>query len=234
MDRDALASAGFELDAAEHARLAAFVRLLLAANERINLTATRDEAAFWGQHVCDSLALLPLIQEATPRTLADIGTGGGLPGLPLACVCPELHVTLVDARQKKLAVLDEIIAALGLANVTSCWGRAEDLAYDPAHREHYDVATARAVGDLRTTIEYASGLLKPAGQAWFFRSVHQLEDDLARAEKAAGRCRLSLIETRTYRLPEPHGERAVAVYHKDRPLPPSLPRRQGRPKSDPL
>jgi 16S rRNA (guanine527-N7)-methyltransferase len=234
MDRQTLAAAGFELEDQEFARLDTFVTRLLDENTRINLTATRDPDEFWKLHICDSLALLPLIGEQQPRTLLDVGSGGGLPGIPLACVCPQLEVTLLDARQKKLDAITRIIEPLGLQNVRVCWARAEDRAHDPDAREHFDAVTIRAVGDLRTAVEYVAGFVRPGGHAWFFHSTRELDETLSRAARAANRCRLSLIESRLYHLPEPHGERAIVVGRKDRVLPASLPRRQGRPKSDPL
>ncbi|MBN2448302.1 MAG: 16S rRNA (guanine(527)-N(7))-methyltransferase RsmG [Phycisphaerae bacterium] len=229
-----LAAAGFELSADEHARLDRYVRLLLDENTRLNLTGTRDAADFWRAHVCDSLALLPLIGEREPRTLLDLGTGGGLPGIPLACVCPELSVTLMDSTQKKLVALERVIAALELENAVTLCGRAEALAHDPKHRESFDAVVVRAVGDLRICIEYAAGFVKPGGQAWFYRSCQSAEQDVTPAEHAASRCRMTRVETRIYALPGPHGERAFVIYRKDRDLPKSLPRAVGKPKLQPL
>jgi len=234
MTQTELAAAGFELSDAEHVRLTRFVELLRAENERVNLTGTRDPRDLWSLHVCDSLALLPLIDEHRPARLLDLGTGGGLPGLVVACVCPGIHVTLLDATQKKLVALGRITAELGLTNAATLWGRAETLAHQPAHREQYDAVTVRAVGDLRVCLEYATGFLRPGGHGWFYRSRRSAEEDAAPAERAANRCRLTQLDTRLYLLPEPHGERALMVYHKDRGLPASLPRAVGRPRSEPL
>jgi 16S rRNA (guanine527-N7)-methyltransferase len=234
MTREQLLAAGFELSEDEHARLARFVALLLDENTRINLTGTRTADELWPRHICDSLALLPLIGEWQPRRVLDLGTGGGLPGIPLACVCPDVHVTLLDATQKKLAALGRIVAALELPNVRCLWGRAELLAHDPLERETYDAVITRAVGPLRVSLEYAAGFVKPNGAAWCYLSERGVAEELGPAENAANRCRLTLRETRAYTLPEPHGTRVFAVYHKDRPLLASLPRRSGNIRSQPL
>ena len=234
MNREELAQAGFELDDAEHALLQRYVELLLDENARVNLTGTRAAEGLWGQHVCDSLALLGLIADLQPQSLIDVGTGGGLPGLVIACVCPRLRVTLMDATKKKLDALERMAAALDLNNVATLWGRAEALAHNSAHRERYDAATVRAVGDLRTCVEYATGFVKPGGQAWFFRSVASAAEDVELALKAANRCRMTHLETRVYQLPEPHGQRALLHYRKDRELLKSLPRAVGTPKAKPL
>lgn len=234
MDRDALAAAGYELSEAEHARLAKYVDLLLAENQRANLTGTREPAALWGLHICDSLALLPLIDGLGATTLLDVGTGGGLPGLPIAAVCPDLRVTVVDSTQKKLAAIERMAAALDITNLNTLWGRAETLAHDRAHRESYDAVTARALGPLPVALELCAGFVRVGGQCWLFRSVQSATDDVVPAQPAADKCYLSHVETRAYALPEPHGQRAFVMYQKDKPLRPSLPREPGRPKSHPL
>ena len=232
--REELAAAGFELSETEYTLLDRFVTRLLDENSRINLTATRSPRAFWGLHVCDSLGLLCRLGEITVQKLIDVGTGGGLPGIVIACVCPEIQVTLLDSTRKKLEALERIIADIGLTNCQTAWGRAESLGHDPKFREQYDAATVRAVGELRTVIEYAAPFVRVDGECWFFRSVQAVNDDIEAATRAAGRYRLSLVEARGYQLPEPHGQRALAIYHKDQPLLKSLPRSPGKPKREPL
>jgi 16S rRNA (guanine527-N7)-methyltransferase len=232
--REELIAAGFELSEAEYALLDRFVTRLLDENTRINLTATREPAAFWGLHVCDSLALLSRLSEFPVKRLIDVGTGGGLPGIVIACVCPEIEVTLLDSTRKKLEALQRVTVDLGLTNCRMAWGRAELLGHDKAYREQFDAASVRAVGELRAVIEYAAPFVRVEGECWFFRSVQAVNDDIDQAQRAAGRYRLSLIEARGYQLPQPHGERALAIYRKDRPLLKSLPRSPGKPKREPL
>lgn len=232
--RDELAAAGFELSAAEYDLLDRFVTRLLDENTRINLTATREPRTFWGLHICDSLGLLSRLSEIEVKRLIDVGTGGGLPGIVIACVCPQIQVTLLDSTRKKLDALERILSDLGIKNCQTAWGRAELLGHDSTHREQYDAATVRAVGELRTVIEYAAPFVRVDGECWFFRSVQAVNDDIDAATRAAGRYRLSLLEARGYQLPDPHGQRALAIYQKDRPLLKSLPRNPGKPKREPL
>ncbi len=237
MTREELATAGYELSEAEHDRLAAFVRLLLEHNAQLNLTAATSADAFWRAHVCDALALLSFVGDtsaARVTRLIDVGSGNGVPGLVLACVAPQFEVTLLDARKKKLLVLEAIARELGLSAVQTVWARAEDAARHAQHREQSDVATARAVGGLRTVLELTSGFVRPGGRVWLFRSVHDLEAEIEQAQRAAGRCRLSLQTTQGYALPPPHGDRVLLNYEKDRPLPAGLPRSAGRPKTNPI
>lgn len=224
MTREQLEKAGFHVGDAEYARLSRFVELLLAENERTNLTAVRDAAGVWALHVCDSLTLLPLVGRFKPRTVVDLGTGGGVPGLPLACVLPEVQFTLIDATRKKIEAVERIGRGLGLANCRYVWGRGEALAHEPPHRERYDVVIARAVASIDDLARYASGLVRPGGQAWFMKSCQAAEAERRAAERATTRLQLIYRATETVRLPEPHGERAILVYEKRGTLPSGLPK----------
>ncbi len=244
MTHEELTAAGHDVSPAAYARLVRFVAALLAENEVLNLTAARDAADVWRVHICDSLALRPCVTPEDPAHLAeprsgaprllDLGSGGGLPGIPLACVCEMLHVTLLDATRKKVDALRRVIAAVGLDNAEAVWGRAETLAHDPAHRERYDVVAARAVATLPVLIEYAAGFVRPDGYAWFHKSQSAADAEGAAAEAAAQACKLAYADTRRYRLPGEPTERVLVGYRKTEPLPPHLPRRPGRAKKRPL
>ena len=234
MNKEELASAGFEMETKAYARLVRFVELLLRENQRLNLTAIRDTDEVWRLHVCESLALLPLIRELRPRRLLDLGTGGGIPGIPLACVCDDLEVTLLDATRKKLDAVGRIVAELELSNVETLWGRAETLAHEQAYREQFDVVTARAVAALPTLVEYAAGFVRVGGQCWFAKSVDAVEREVEDARRAAEGCALRHVKTHRFTLPGGHGERAIVVYEKHGCLGTDLPRSQGRPRRKPL
>ena len=229
-----LTAAGCDVSAAAHQRLSGFVELLLEENRHLNLTAVRDAQTAWVTHVCDSLALLPLIRDRRPATLLDLGSGGGLPGIPLACVADDVHVTLLDATRKKLTAVERIVSRLGLSNVALICGRAEVLAHDADHRERYDAVTARAVAELRVLIEYAAGFVRPGGQCWFFKSGGEVQQEIAAAEDAASTCSLSAQPIHSYSLPRADGGRIIAVYTKRQPLRDDLPRGPGRPAKRPL
>ncbi|HMQ15862.1 MAG TPA: 16S rRNA (guanine(527)-N(7))-methyltransferase RsmG [Phycisphaerae bacterium] len=224
MTRDQLAQAGFEVTEEAHARLARFVEALLETNRHINLTSLRVPEQVWAVHVCDALTLLPLIDESQARSLLDLGSGGGLPGLPIACVRPELRVALLDATRKKLSAVGGICTGLGLGNVEFHWGRAERLAHDQALREEFDLVAARAVGALPLVLELASGFLRPHGYGLFYKSCQAVEGEVEAAPPAAHACALVFEGVRTYSLPGEHGPRALAVYRKGARLRNSLPR----------
>jgi 16S rRNA (guanine527-N7)-methyltransferase len=209
-----LRAAGYNLDADTFARLSRYVELLLEANRKVNLISRASADRVWPAHICDSLALLPLVRERRPENLLDLGAGGGLPGLPIACVYPELDVVLIDATRKKVAAVESIVRGVGLRRVRCIWGRAEDLVRDAALRECFEAVTARAVGALSELVAYAAGFLRLSGTAWFFKTAHAVEAEIAAADKRAPACALRHVENRLYHLPMSNAERAVVIYQK--------------------
>lgn len=148
------ARGGVELSDAQVAQLGRYLDLLVEWNARLNLTRIVDRADAEVRHVADALSLL----EHVPRDakmLADVGTGGGVPGVPLAIARPELKVTLVDSTKKKLDAVAAMCGELGLANVSVHHGRAETM------RRTFDVVTARAVAALPELVAWCDGLLGP-------------------------------------------------------------------------
>ncbi len=215
MAQDILRTAGFDLDAATTQRLAAFVQALHDENQRINLTGARDEAALW-HHVCDCLALLRVPALEAASRLLDLGSGGGLPGVPIACVRPALNVTVLDATRKKVDAVARIVARLGLPNVATRWGRAETLAREPACQARFDIVTARAVAALPKLIPLAAEFVREDGQLWLFKSAAALGDERAAAAPAVRQHHLEAIEPVQYRLPGEATPRVLLGYQRSR------------------
>lgn len=138
-----------------------YLRLLARWNRTYNLTAARDEATLVSAHLLDSLSVLPHL--GTIRRLADIGSGAGLPGIPLALARPDIAFDLVEPTQKKASFLTQAKIELGLSNVSIHCGRAEDLARSAAWQP-VDAVIARALCDLAEFVRLAAGLLAPGGR----------------------------------------------------------------------
>src|SRR5205085_4305935 len=127
------------------AQLSRYLELLLAANARMNLTRITDPDQAAVQHVGDALTVLPYLPAGEIR-LADVGTGGGIPGIPLAISRPDARVLLIESTRKKAEFLDRTVREMRLRNVTVSNRRVEDEGRDPARREQFDDVTVRAVG----------------------------------------------------------------------------------------
>ncbi len=155
-----LVELGVALDDSAIEKLGAFLALLLAMNEQLNLTAIRDASEGWSRHILDALSLVPLLKDLPKGArVLDVGSGCGVPGLPLAIVRPDLDVTLLDATEKKVAFLRDAAAALDLSRVDAVCGRAEDVDLGEA----FDVVTARAVAKLSTLLGWTAPFAKIGG-----------------------------------------------------------------------
>ncbi|MEC4802739.1 MAG: 16S rRNA (guanine(527)-N(7))-methyltransferase RsmG [Jaaginema sp. PMC 1079.18] len=140
---------------------------ILQGNQHLNLTRITDPVAFWEKHLWDSLSgIAPWLNTEESKTVVDIGTGAGFPGLPVAIARPQDYVTLLDSTRKKIAFLDHLVAELGLTQVTPLAVRAEAL--NPQDWS-LDVALVRAVSTAANCTAYTLPLLKPGGVAVLYR-----------------------------------------------------------------
>lgn len=165
-----LAALGLDLPPSAQERLLAFAALLGKWNRVYNLTALRDAEQVISHHLLDSLAVLPHLGKA--KRLADIGSGGGLPGIPLAIARPQLPVALVESNQKKSAFEQQAKIELGLANVSVHCERAE--AWQP--EEKCDVVISRAFSDLAEFVKLTGHLLAEGGVLLAMKGVHPYEE----------------------------------------------------------
>ena len=178
--------------------------------------------------IADSLVLADHLSGA--RRLVDVGSGGGLPGLPLKIVHPDLEVTLIEADQSKAAFLVQAAATLGMRGVDVVAMRAEDAGHDPRYRESFDVAVARALAPLPTLVELCLPLVRVGGRLLAQKTDRE---EAARAERAIELLG-GLLEPA---LPAPSAAResgVVVTVRKVRPTPAAYPRRPGVPARKPL
>ncbi|MEX0885599.1 MAG: 16S rRNA (guanine(527)-N(7))-methyltransferase RsmG [Phycisphaeraceae bacterium] len=214
--------------------LADYVDRLLEANQRMNLTAAREPDAAWQRLILDSLTLVAgLESDPAGVQLIDVGTGGGIPGIPLAIARPDIRVTLLDATGKKVRFLQECIDALPLANVRAIQARAEEAGQDPAHREHYDLAVCRAVGTVAEVLEYTLSLVGVRGRVLAMKAS-QAERELRDATDALAILGGGEVQVVEAYPPDFEQELVVISVLKERPTPPDYPRRPGMAKQSPL
>ncbi len=226
----AAADLGIEFEGADVERLGRYLAMLLAANQSVNLTAVTDAEQAWTRHILDSLTLMaPLSELEQGASVADVGSGGGLPGVPLAVCMSHLRFVLLEATGKKARFLEAVIAALGLSNAEVVNARAETAGQDHHnHRERYDAVVARAVGPLGVIAELTVPLAKAAGGRVLLIKGRKADDELASAKQALHLLHASHAGT----VDTPTGR--VVVLEKSRKTPRAYPRPPGEPKRRPL
>jgi len=177
------AAAGLSLSESQHALLHRYLDLLLEANKTMNLTRIEDRATAEILHIADALTLLPYLPQ-DPHRLADVGSGGGVPGIPLAIARPDAQVFLLESTKKKAAFLDRTATTLALSNIRVLPDRAEDIAHSDL-RESFDIVTARAVGAMNLLVEWCLPLLKTGGKLLAMKGA-KLAEELPAADNAIG------------------------------------------------
>jgi len=240
--REGLGWLGWSLPEPTLEAMARYAALVRAWNERLNLTAITTPEGMAARHFVDSLTALRAFREPgwpptpahwPPRRLADVGTGAGFPGLVLKLAWPALTLTLIEATARKARFLEAAVRALHLEGVAILARRAEEVGRDPAHREGYDGAIARAVAELPTLLEYLLPLVRVGGVAVAMKGA-EIEEELAAAQPALQRLGGALRERHDLAWPPHLSPRTLLVFEKIAPTPANYPRRPGIPEKRPL
>ena len=215
-------------------QLAQFTRyyeLLVETNKVMNLTAITEPEEVAVKHMVDSL--LAYEDGMQGKTLVDVGTGAGFPGVPLKIYCPSLRVTLVDSLGKRLRFLEQVIDELGLKGIRCEHLRAEDAGRSKKHREQYDYVTARAVARLSVLSEYCLPLVKKGGKFIALkgsRFAEEIEEGEAAVKILGGK----IISAEPVKLPGLDDGRAIIKIAKIKATPAQYPRKAGTPEKQPL
>lgn len=204
---------------------------LTAANREMNLTRVSEdiqEAA--DRNYLDSLTILPFLDGVS--TLIDVGSGAGFPGVPIAIMRPDIHVTLMDALGKRVAFLKEIVEALGL-NADCVHARCEDAARRPEYRDSYDAACARAVAETNVLTEWLLPFVKPGGRMLALKGPMAAEE-AERAEAALSQLNGRCTRVCPVTVPGRDWEHCVLEVLKTDATPERFPRRAGIAEKRPL
>lgn len=209
---------------------------ILLVNRQINLTRITDPQDFWEKHLWDSLAgvmNIDFLPYENSLKVIDIGTGAGFPGLPVSIIFPHWQVTLLDSTRKKIKVINLFLDALNLHNCQTLIGRAEDIGHHHEHREMYDLALIRAVGEPSVCAEYSLPFLTIGGIGILYRGNWQTEEEeklKAALKKLGGK--ISFIKR--CQTPLTQSIRHFIYIEKIAPTPILFPRAVGIPKQQPL
>ena len=155
---------------------------LLYWNAKVNLVSRKDENQIWGRHILHSLTLLKYVNFPKKARVLDLGTGGGLPGIPLKIARPDLRVVLCDSVRKKMTMTAMFADHTGMKNIDAVTSRVEDLAEHAHYRASFDVIVSRAVADTMQLMEWVRPLVAPRGFCAFLKGG-DLKNELSNARK---------------------------------------------------
>jgi len=226
-----------ELGVAHNAKtehmFAKYHELLLFWNEKMNLTAITGRDEVFEKHYVDSLTIVKAIDMEKSKTLIDIGTGAGFPGIPLKIVFPYLRVILIDSLEKRISFLNEVINALQLKDTIAVHGRAENLAKEERYREQFDLCVSRAVSNLSTLSEYCLPFVRKGGKFVSYKGKHA-EEEVEKAKFSWDILGGELERIISFQLPESKEDRTLVIIDKVNTTPTKYPRKAGIPEKRPL
>lgn len=222
------------LNEEQQEKISIYCDKILEWNEKINLTAIKDREMFRVKHIEDSLSCIQLPEYDNAKRVADLGTGGGFPGIPLAIASPEKDFVLIDSLRKRLKIIDELCEELDIKNVMTVHARAEELGNDKEHREKYDACVSRAVARLNILVEWGLPLVKLNGAMIAFKGLkaEQEADEAKEGIKILGG-RLDRIYKYSLESEEMHS-RSLVIIKKENNTPKKYPRKPGKAKEAPI
>ena len=214
-------------------QLAEYGRLLLEQNQVMNLTAITDPDQVVDLHFLDCAALFTIGQDFKNKTLIDVGTGAGFPGMPLKILEPSLTVTLLDSLGKRVDWLGTVCEALSLDKVTCLHARGEEQSHQEGYRDSFDFAVSRAVASLELLSELCLPYVKVGGKFLAMKSVDS-GDEVDKAARAIAKLGGRLLPRVDYEIPGAGVTHRVVVVEKVSPTPQGYPRRWARMQKSPL
>lgn len=208
-----------------------YMNLLVEWNKKINLTAITEEKDIILKHFVDSLTVLKYIKEN--KSIVDVGTGAGFPGIPLAIMNDSLKITLVDSLNKRINFLNEVCSKIKLKNTKAIHSRAEEFGQDNNYRESYDIAISRAVSNLTVLAEYLLPLVKVGGKIICMKGP-DIEEELKQAKSAIDILGGKFERCDNFCLPKSDISRNIIIIKKIKETPKKYPRKAGTPVKTPL
>jgi len=210
-----------------------FYELLIEWNKVMNLTGITEYDEVVEKHFVDSLSIVKAVNVMDIKSVIDIGTGAGFPGIPLKIAFPHLKITLLDSLNKRIKFLDAVIDELGLKEIHTIHGRAEDFAKQEIYREKYDLCVSRAVANLSTLSEYCLPYVNINGMFVPYKSG-DIEEELNNSQKAVQILGGKIENTIKFELPGTDIGRSFVKIKKVKNTAKKYPRKAGLPSKEPL
>ncbi len=210
-----------------------FYELLVEWNKVMNLTGITEYEEVVEKHFVDSISIVKAIDIHNVHSVIDIGTGAGFPGIPLKIVFPHLKITLLDSLNKRIKFLNTVIDELGLEDIQTIHGRAEDFAKQENYREKYDLCVSRAVANLSTLSEYCLPYVNVGGMFVSYKSG-DVDEELNKSEKAVQILGGKVKDTIKFELPGTDIGRSFVKIKKIKNTGKKFPRKAGLPSKEPL
>lgn len=210
-----------------------YYQMMIEKNKVMNLTAITEFDEVIDKHFIDSLSIVKCLDLTQVTTMIDVGTGAGFPGIPIKIAFPHIRLTLLDSLNKRIQFLNDVVRELGLEDVTTCHGRAEDYGHKAEHRENYDLCTSRAVANLSTLSEYCLPFVHIGGKFVSYKSG-TVDTELAASKNAVRILGGEIEEICSYVLPETDFARTLVPVKKVKSTAKKYPRKAGTPTKEPL
>ena len=235
MDRFAeeLKKLGIVLTPAQREQFERYYELLVERNKVMNLTGITDYDEVNLKHFTDSLTIVRLNDMSKIYSMIDVGTGAGFPGIPIKIVFPHIKTALLDSLNKRLKFLNEVIEELGLKEIETLHGRAEDYAKKQEYRDKFELCVSRAVANLSTLSEYCLPFVKNGGSFVSYKSGES-DEEIRQSETAVSILGGKIVKIDKFMLPDTDIGRSLVKINKVKNTPGKYPRKAGVPAKEPL
>ena len=230
---DGIEKIGLEISVEQANQFMKYYEMLIETNKVMNLTAITELDEVIIKHFIDSLLVAKKINVNNFDSLIDVGTGAGFPGIPIKIMFPEIRVVLLDSLNKRLKFLNNVIDELGLKNITTVHGRAEDIAHMDEYREKFSLCVSRAVANLSTLSEYCIPFIKKGGMFISYKSISS-EEELSDSKNAQNKLCCKLKKNISFELPDTDMRRNFLLFEKFDNTSSKYPRNNGIPRKKPL
>ena len=231
--KEASMEVGFDLTEKQYNQFITYMKLLQEWNEKINLTAITEDEEVIKKHFIDCIKAFKSKAVRNAKTVIDVGTGAGFPGLPIAIMNPDISVTLLDSLNKRINFLNTVVAQLELKNVTTIHSRAEDGARKPELRESFDVATSRAVANMAVLSEFCLPYVRVNGYFVALKGP-AIEEELKEGQKAINTLGWSLENIIEVNIEESDLKHNIVEIKKVNKCPKTYPRKAGTVNKKPI